>query len=324
MLAMKEDSPKLLEPYPDNESFISGQKELLVPQFDVWLEKPNDTHTHQVANLYREAYRRGDFFAGRYSDPDNQIFNPEWLKQEFNNPDHKWFVFTNNAGTVIGSTGFFHDYDVGGIVVMTSDETQISLEGRGEHIMDNFFRQIVPRIEASGRQLATDFVLTPQSKGLRRSLQTEFGMTALGIMPHILRHKQSGETRSEITAAKFSTFEYRSVSILADFEPLYRIVKSQAQGLPEPNVLPGASMKTTPFANHYEESVAQASGSDPQQQLDLLGAGYRPVAYYPRFNSFRMAKYPPEMPDLSFILENESIDANKALVEYLKKFLYDQ
>jgi RimJ/RimL family protein N-acetyltransferase len=305
------------------ESLITAGRELLIPEHDVWVEHPSDEHADEIADLYRQAYLRNDFFAGRYEQPDDEIFNPMWLKKDFKNPDHKWFVFSDNDGQVIGVTGLFHDYNIDGLPILTSDETQIAPEGRGKHIMDNFFRLVVPRVEATGNLLATSFVLTPETKGLRRTLEAELGMFSLGILPHVLKHPDSGITRSEIVSAKFKEFQQQPVTLLANFEPLYRIVQSQIPQLPEPLVLPSEKSGTPSFAENYEESPQPASGSEPEQQQHLLHAGFKPVAYYPRFNSFVMAKFPRPVPELEFILKNESIEPNKDLVRYLQEVLYN-
>lgn len=313
---------------PFDETSLLSQRELLIPEHGVWVEAPGAEHAPAIADLYRRAYARSDFFAGRYDDPESEIFNPDWLSDDFNNPDHKWFTFTNNDGQVLGVTGFFHDYNIDGSPIITSDETQIAPAGRGKRTMDRFFRLVVPRIEAAGDLLATSFVLTPETKGLRRTLQTELGMFSLGILPHALKHRVSGVTRSEIVSAKFNNFRPQPVSIQADFEPLYNIVKSQIPELPEPEVLPAEQIDESPLADNltdsFEESPFPASGADPRQQRYLLQAGFKPVAYYPRLNSFMMAKFPKHMPELDFLIENESIEANKSLVRYLKEELYNR
>ena len=305
------------------EALLAAQRELLIPEHGVWVENPGDEHAAAVAGLYQQAYLRNEFFAGRYSDPKSQIFNPTWLGKDFKNPDHKWFVFSDDNSQVLGITGFFHDYNIDGYPVMTSDETQIAPEGRGKRIMDSFFRLVVPRIEATGGQLATSFVLTPESKGLRRTLESELGMFSLGILPHVLKHPDNGITRSEIISAKFKEFEQQPVTLLANFEPLYRIVQSQIPLLPEPLVLPSEQSGLSSFDESYIESPQPASGSDPEQQRRLLRSGFKPVAYYPRFNSFVMAKFPRPAPELDFIIDNESVQANADLVRYLQEELYD-
>lgn len=308
---------------PADETFLLAQRELLIPEYGVWVETPRAEQALVISDLYRQAYERSDFFAGRYNDPESEIFNPDWLSGDFSNPDHKWFAFTDNSGQVIGITGFFHDYNIDGLPIMTSDETQIAPAGRGKRTMDHFFRLVVPRIEAAGDLVATSFVLTPETKGLRRTLQTELGMFSLGILPHVLKHRESGITRSEIVSAKFSSFAHRPISLRANFEPLYRIVQSQIPDLPEPVILPAEQISESPPVEDFEESPYPASGSDPEQQKHLLQAGFKPVAYYPRLNSFVMAKFPKPMPELSFLIENESIEANKALVRYLQEDLYN-
>jgi hypothetical protein len=308
------------------ETFLLAERELLIPEHSIWVETPRAEYAPAAADLYRQAYVRNDFFAGRYEDPYSTIFNPAWVAHDFEeNSNHKWFAFTDNTRQLIGMTGWFHDQNIDGYPVMTSDETQIALAGRGHRIMDHFFRQIVPRIEAAGNRLATSFVLTPQTKGLRRTLEIEEGMFSLGILPHVLRHRESGMTRSEIVSAKFKNYHHRPVTLLANFEPLYRIIQSQEKipKLSEPVLLPAEPNPTPIFSETYEEAPQLASGADPEQQRQMLQAGYQPVAYYPRFNGFVMARFPKPMPELDFIFD-EAIDVNKDLVRYLQEELYNE
>jgi len=304
------------------ESYLISDKEILIPDEGICVEKPKPSHAPALAELYKHAYERSDYFAERYSNPGNEIFDPEWIVREYENPDHKWFVFTDKEGEVIGSTGFFHDFDSNGAPVMVSDATQITPDGRGKHIMDYFFKKVVPRIEEAGNQLATSFVLTPESKGLRRTLQSELGMIAVGIKPHALKHRISGSTLSEISAIKPKEFDGQPVSILENFAPLYQIVKEQMPELPEPEVSPHVQPDHQVFTRQYLESEMSAGATNIALQRELILTGHRPVEYDPITNSFTMAKISLPKPDLDFIINNESIKANDELVGYLQDYLY--
>jgi hypothetical protein len=189
--------------------------------------------------------------------------------------------------------------------------------------MDSFFRRIVPVIETSGAGLATNFVLTPESKGLRRTLQTDFGMVATGIHPHALHHRELGITRSEISAVKYHELTPKQAQIVPFFEPLYRIVQSQLPTLPEPEVMQAMpQIRESMFVDCDSEIVKAVSGSDPQDQLEALEAGYLPVAFDPDGNQFTVAQYPRRNPDLDFILTKEQVPANKLLVKYLNDVLF--
>lgn len=295
----------------------------LVLEHGVSLGLASEEYAAPVADLYKKAYMRGDYFASRYDNPDEKIFNPEWLKQEFQNTEHLRFIFTGNDGSLLGATGFFHDRDSDSGPLMTSDATQIDHPGRGMRIMDRFFKRIVPLIEASGAGLATDFVLTPESKGLRQTLQTDLGMVALGVHPHALRHRELGITRSEISAAKYHNLTPKLAKILPFFEPLYRIVQLQLPALPEPEIIAKQpEIKSSMFIECDSEIVQTVSGTDPQEQLHALEAGYLPVEFDPDNNQFKVAQYPRELPSLDFILANEQVMANQLLVRYLKDVLY--
>lgn len=297
---------------------------LLIPNHEIYLRLASAKYAQPVARLYQEAYERGDYFATRYNEPAEQIFNPDWLEEDFQNTHHLRFIFTGSSNNLLGATGFFHDRDSSdGTMLLTSDATQIAPSGRGKHIMDHFFKRIVPLIENADAGVVTDFVLTPESKGLRRTLQTDLGMIALGIHPHALRHRKLGTTRSEITAAKYPQVEPKQVSILQVFEPLYRIVQSQIPQLPEPDIYVHRARIDTTSINSPDIEVTQTvSASDTAHQRDALNEGFLPVEFDPDFNIFKVARYPAKQPNLEFILDNEFITANKRLVGYLKNILF--
>ncbi len=298
---------------------------VLIADFGIELKMPSGIDAPRMSVLYNEACERGDFFAGRYDDPDSQIFNPDWLRHDYENPDHLWFIFTDREGTLLGSTGFFHDNDSGTGALFTSDETQIRPIGRGKRIMDSFLKRIVPNIERSGAGLSTNFVLTPESKGLRRSLQPDLGMIALGIHPHILHHPKTGITRSEISAAKYLNLTPKPLIILPDFERLYSIVRQQIPSLQKPDIVRAQiEPEVSRFADRYLGTEQAVDAADPTSQSEALNAGFLPVVYSPDSNSFRMARFPQVLPELGFVLDNEHIEPNKLLVAYLNKVLYGE
>jgi len=295
----------------------------LIPERDVNFGLASSEYAEPMADLYKRAYERGDYFASRYDRPEEQIFNPDWLAPDFQDPSHIRFVFTGPKRELLGVTAFFHDTDSEAGPLMTSDATQIDHNGRGMRIMDSFFKRIVPVIEASGAGLATDFVLTPESKGLRRTLQADLGMVALGIHPHALHHRELGITRSEISAVKYHELTPKQVQILPFFEPLYRIVQSQMPSLPEPEIIQSMpQIRESMFVDCDSEIVKTVSGLDPQGQLEALEAGYLPVELDPDGNQFKVAQYPRKRPDLDFILTNEQVQANKLLIKYLNDVLF--
>lgn len=309
---------------PDTErarTYPQIEREPLVPERGVFVETAGDQHAESVAELYRTAFGRGDFFAGRYADPSQEIFNPDWLADDFQNPDHHWFVFTNDSGETLGVSGFFHDGDFEGRPLLTSDETQVDPRGRGMNLMDRFFRRVVPELESSGAQLVTEFVLSPETKGLRRTLQTELGMVATGILPHALRHPELGHTRSEITASKPRSLEPKPVRIRAEYAELYEIVRSQLPELPKPTVA-GSVGREPMFTEGYESPEQLVPANDLLVQDLALESGYQPVAYDPQRHGFTVARFPDKRPDLGFIHQNEAIEANARLVEYLERTLY--
>lgn len=290
----------------------------------VYIAFASDQHAEAVAELYKKAYQRNDYFADRFSEPDKQIFDAEWLKREFKSPKDLRFVFMDEQSKLFGTTAFVYDQDSNSGPLFTSDETQIAPEGRGRRIMDHFFKRIVPSIEASGAGLITDFVLTPESKGLRLSLIKDLGMVATGIHPHALRHRESGVLKSEISAVKYPDLEPQPATILPEYESLYRIVQSQLPKLMEPRVLDfgkrhsdGTHEKTT------REVTKIVSATKPIEQQKALSEGWRPVEFNPDRNSFVVAKYPGRRPDLNFV-EREGIQADTSLVRYLNNRLFRQ
>jgi hypothetical protein len=281
-----------------------------------------EEHTVAMAGLFKRAYERGDYFASRYDEPENQIFNPGWLAEDLQDPGHIRLVFPDHERQLLGTSALFHDSDSEAGPLMTSDATQIDHNGRGMGIMRRVFERIVPVIEASWAGLATNFVLTPESKGLRRTLQTDLGMIALGIHPHALHHRQLGITRSEISAAKYRSLTPKPANLLPEFEPLYRIVQMQLPSLLEPNIVSAQTSAGSPRFVEGAEVVRTVDATDPRAQLEALEKGWQPVEFNPDTNLFKVAQFPGEMPDLDFILTNEHVPANRLLVRYLINVLY--
>lgn len=289
---------------------------LLIPAAGVSWQLLDADHLEQVAAHYRKAFLRGDFFAGRYSDPEKEIFDPDWLSREIDNKDKIWVIFTRN-GQFVGSTGLFYEDNA-----IRSDETQIDFAGRGLQIMTHFFRRVIPKIEALGMDIVAEFVLTPESKGLRRTLQAELGMKALGIHPHILVHRLDGHTTSEISAANYHNLKPQKVIIVPALYQLYQIVAEQfSLGNPEVVSKDPRRRYSQEFTQRYQE--VKVTAWDWQSQEDALADGYSPVKYDPRDNTFPMAKFPDEKPDLSFII-GEGLVSNIRLVDYLNTRLYQQ
>lgn len=294
---------------------------VLIPVHGVNIQLLNREHAEEVAGLYKGAYERGDFFGNRYKDLSSQVFNPSWFEREISNPDSTWMVFTRQ-GKLVGATALINEGDPDcKSCVVNIDETQISPEGRGMRIMDYYFRRIVPIVEKLGIDVTTEFVLTPESKGLRRTLQTELGMTALGIHPNILVSRFDGNRKSEISAAKYHNLEPQQAIIMPQFAQLLNIVRQQLPVLPEPEVLLEGEIEVFPsrYADKYME--VSVGAKDPKEQKQALSNGFLPVKYDPKQHEFVMAKYPTKKPDLDFII-GENIKSNTKLVEYLNTKLY--
>lgn len=292
---------------------VITREPILIPEHEVEMHLLSPEDAQSVSSLYRRAFARGDFFATRYSSPQLEIFNPDWIAQEAKNPDHIWVVFTK-SGEFTGSTGLFFEGET-----LVSDETQIDFKGRGLRIMEYFFGKVVPQIEGLGIDIKTDFVLTPQSKGLRRSLQQEFGMSSLGIRPHVLVGLNEGSI-CEIFAAKYHNLSQEKPVIIPHFEQIYRIVADQLS-LPEPEVVDtGLEIILTPnYSSKYKE--IQVGARDLISQERALAEGYMPIGYDPKRQFFTLAVYPLPKPRLDFIID-EGIEANSQLVNYLNTRLY--
>jgi len=146
--------------YPDNSPIEPGlRKDIadeldrnpsLVPEQGVSFGLATEEHTIAMADLYKRAFDRGDYFASRYDNPEEQIFDSDWLAQDLQDPGHIRFIFSDHERQLLGTTAFFHDSDSEAGPLMTSDMTQIDHIGRGKRVMDHFFKRVVPVIEASG------------------------------------------------------------------------------------------------------------------------------------------------------------------------------
>lgn len=313
----KEVREQQYTPTKDVVAYEVAKNPLLIPEHGINIQLLNREHTEEIANLYKGAYQRGDFFGSRYKDLSSQVFNPLWFKQEINNPDNTWIVFTRQD-KLVGATAIIKENNAVNI-----DETQIGPEGRGMKIMDNYFRRIVPILEKLGIDITTEFVLTPESKGLRRTLQTELSMIALGIHPNILAHRLDKNLKSEISGTKYYTLEPKQAIIMPQFAELLSIVRQQLPVLPEPEVYTAENIDvpSSRYADKYTEVSVRAD--DPEEQKFALARGYQPVKYEPKKHEFVMAKFPPQKPNLDFI-QKENIGVNTALVEYLNTRLYSE
>jgi len=129
----------------------------------ITLELLNKNHFEQFINLYKRAYEKGDWFGNSHLNPENTIFNPEWLKSTSLNPNYNWIVFKDRE-KVIGATSLI--YNNGTLLI---DETQLdSLKGRRKGIMNTYFRRFIPLLQKNSIPLSTEFVLTPESFSLRK------------------------------------------------------------------------------------------------------------------------------------------------------------
>lgn len=319
----KEDREQYTPTTKDIVAHEIAKNPVLIPQHGISIQLLSAEHTDEIAKLYQGAYQRGDFFGNRYKDLSSQVFNPSWFRQEMNSPDNTWMVFTR-AGNLLGATALINEGDPDcRSCVANIDETQIAPKGRGMRIMDNYFRRVVPILEKLGIDITTEFVLTPESKGLRRTLQTELGMTALGIHPNILAHRSDQSLKSEISGAKYSTLEPQQAIIMPQFAELLGIVRQQLPLLPEPEVL--SKEKIEVFSSRYADKYTEVSvgANDPEEQKQALANGFQPVKYDPKKHEFVMAKFPPQKPNLDFI-EREDIGVNTALIDYLHTRLYSE
>lgn len=300
-----------------------GSNDTLIKNPEVHIRFAQDSDAKSVAHLYNEAYLRSDYFADRFSVTDQKKFNVNWLKQAFKDPEDMYFVFTDENDELLGATVFAHDQDSSFGPLFTSDETQIDIHGRGKRIMDHFFKRVVPDIEASGAGIMTDFVLTPESKGLRLSLMKDLGMVATGIHPNALRHHLSGILRSEVSAVKYPHLSPKEVTILSPYSTIYNIERLQMPRILSPEVVDLKLPKPKTTNDHPDKEVTkQVSAHNLSEQYNALRDGWLPVEYNPDENVFLVAKYPKQRPELSFV-EKEGIRANTSLVRYLGRTLFN-
>lgn len=290
------------------------KSQILMPEQNVSMKRLSEAWVEELAGHYKQAFERGDFFGSRYRDLQTTIFNPDWIKHEVYNPEHVWILFTRD-NELIGSTGLFFEGRA-----ISIDETQIGPKGRGLKIMNHYFRFIVPMLEKAGFDITTEFVLTPESRGLRRTLQQELGMVALGIYPHNLRHRELGFTASEISAAKYGKLQPQELVIVPELYELFGIVARQIQ-MPTPRVVelqPNAKVGSQ-FEDKYNEVSVDAA--NPKEQRKVLDQGYKAVKFDPRHSVFTMAKFPHVKPDIDFLI-GENIEPNTRLVRYLNTRLF--
>ena len=153
---------------------------LLCVASDVEISLLNESHINGISSLYTQALNRGDWFAGEYNSVNDFSPSSDFFKSKIDSEKLIWFVFCQK-GVVVGATQLALCKN-GSVII---DETQLDPEkGRGLKIMDHYFRRVVPIIEGLGIPYWTEFVLTPGSKSLRRTLISEMGMVVTGIRLH--------------------------------------------------------------------------------------------------------------------------------------------
>jgi len=291
-------------------------KSNIVLNNDIYVELLNRDNAKQMISLYNHAYGRGDWFGSSYSDPKSTIFNEHWLSSISYRENHVWIIF-KEGDEVVGATALIDKEEV-----VSIDETQLDpLKGRGKGIMSTYFRRFIPLLQKNGFRLSTEFVLTPESKSLRKVLIGELGMIPTGLLPGVLYSPIKKIFRSEITAVWAPDGLDRSYDIIPEVKPLYDIVV-EAAGIPtkrqENNVFP--MQKNSSYVG------AKISIDDSQRQKEYYDSGFRPVELNIIKGEITFSKFSSDaVRKLDFIYsETENapqLKVNLELLEYVRSLI---
>jgi hypothetical protein len=163
---------------------------------DVFLRRAGRSDLDNLADLYEAAFKRGEWFGSRSSLSESGDATREHLAQILGADRYIVVLFHDSDDTVLGATALDLS-DEEGILI---DDSQIDpIKGRRRGIMTNYFRRLVPAV-SKYNSFWTEFVLTPNSRVLRRTLITELGMAVTGIRPNAYRSRATGTSYSVLVA----------------------------------------------------------------------------------------------------------------------------
>lgn len=287
----------------------------LVGSPGVFISTAISRHAQEMAQLYTEAFHRGDWAAAEFKPYGKLMLTAESFEIDANFPSNLWVMFTDEGERLLGATKLVVDPLAGTLI----DETQIDPRlGRGRHIMPSYFRRIIPILNSLGLPYWTEFMLTPGSRVLRKCLISELGMVVTGLRPACYSSEQMTVPRSVLVAhgpaasvdSSMCASRYRAAAV---FQPLLDVI---ARGIESDYTL--WPSRATSSDQYQEVEVPEA---DYKLACRYLQEGYLPVALDPVSRTYTLAQFPRTRgvcAELSFLHE-EGIDEATRLLNYLTK-----
>jgi hypothetical protein len=261
---------------------------------------------------YRAAHSRGDWFGSHFKQDGNLILSDDVLERDARLPSSLWVLFVDDSDNLLGTTKLM--LQSGNRVLI--DETQVDPNrGRGKGIMPRYFRKVVPILEAGGLHYWTEFVLTRESRVLRKSLIDELRMVVTGLRPVCYERPSGLSPQSVLTAHGPHSYVRKALEMLRNQEPLLAgffsllgyVPGSQESGILTPRMVPN-SASYTEVIHKVTDSVGIRSALD---------VGMIPVGIDPLLEQVTLAEFPRCYPlALKFVMEENS-DAARRLVEYM-------
>ncbi len=168
--------------------------------------------------------------------------------------------------------------------------------------MTKYFRRLIPILHQHGKYW-TEFVLTPESKVLRRVLLEEFKMKPLAVRPAAYYNNKDGKLLSGLTAYDPRTEVIKSINIISSKSDH---INTLAAILQNKNVkfdsITNISLKSS---NSYCEKRINAN----EEVETLVTEGMLPIGIVPYKNDIIFAKWPKyNFERISFILDENILE----------------
>jgi hypothetical protein len=272
-----------------------------------------------MKDLYKSAFERGDWYGSRTHAEDGDSASSDYLQHYLRDEKAIVVLFHDSRGNVLGSTLLDLSSEDGVLI----DDTQIHpVLGRRKGIMSAYFRRLVPVLDDVGCPYWTEFVLTPESRVLRRVLIGELGMRVTGIRPAAYLIRPANDYRSVVVAhgpnrsvTNWLSSVSRLDSHLSDL--LACLVDSQSARL-ETTSQPRVAFQKV---QDYREFEIDLDNGDAI--ANAISDGSLPVGLRPTVSRVYMSQWPWfDLSTLDF-LYGEGIGPINNLLTYLRSKLSD-
>jgi len=286
----------------------------LTAQSNVFVSIASKHHIAGLSELYTQALNSGSWFATRYKHIQNFEPTAEFFEREIAGSNSIWFVFSTESGAVVGATKL----ELVRNIYISIDETQLNPRlGQGRGVMQNYFRRFIPFIENVGLFYFTEFVLTVESRSLRRVLISELGMVVTGFHFRRFESRNAGKVFSSLVACAPHEFIVKRLSEMSS-QVEEKVMKDFLNFLID-NANRKTKMNGTSFPTLYSDMplsvIKQVNGG-----VNISIDGERiPTAVDPFESTLYFdINFEEIVEDLHF-LRRERIDSVTQLLEYFQK-----